>query len=113
MIETIWHVWPPSRWSKQLTRGLFKTQGRTLLFRIVFLAFVAIQLAGCASGGDMSASTSAAVADVWPQFLGGMPAGVPPRRGTPEYEAWMAERAAEAARPKSGSKTNATPAEGN
>ena len=26
--------------------------------------------------------------------------GVPPRRGTPEYDAWMATRAQEAARPK-------------
>jgi len=26
---------------------------------------------------------------------------VPPRRGTPEYDAWMAARAQEAARPKS------------
>ena len=26
--------------------------------------------------------------------------GVPPRRGTPEYDAWMAARAQEAARPK-------------
>jgi hypothetical protein len=35
-----------------------------------------------------------------PQWLGGEPAGVPPRRGTPEYDAWAAARAEEAARPK-------------
>jgi hypothetical protein len=35
-----------------------------------------------------------------PQWLGGEPAGVPPRRGTPEYDAWMAARAQEAERPK-------------
>jgi hypothetical protein len=35
-----------------------------------------------------------------PHWMGGEPAGVPPRRGTPEYDAWMAARAAEAARPK-------------
>jgi hypothetical protein len=35
-----------------------------------------------------------------PHWMGGEPAGVPPRRGTAEYEAWMAARAQEAARPK-------------
>jgi hypothetical protein len=35
-----------------------------------------------------------------PHWIGGEPAGVPPRRGTPEYDAWMAARAEEAARPK-------------
>jgi hypothetical protein len=32
--------------------------------------------------------------------MGGEPDGVPPRRGTPEYNAWMAARAQEAARVK-------------
>jgi len=36
-----------------------------------------------------------------PHWMGGEPDGVPPRRGTPEYDAWMAARAQEAARPKS------------
>jgi hypothetical protein len=35
-----------------------------------------------------------------PNWMGGEPAGVPPRRGTPEYDAWMAARAQEAARSK-------------
>jgi hypothetical protein len=35
-----------------------------------------------------------------PHWIGGEPAGVPPRRGTPAYEAWMTARAQEAARPK-------------
>jgi hypothetical protein len=35
-----------------------------------------------------------------PHWMGGEPAGVPPRRGTPEYDAWMAARAEEAARLK-------------
>jgi hypothetical protein len=39
------------------------------------------------------------IADM-PHWLGGEPPGTPPRRGTPEYEAWMAARAQEAARPK-------------
>jgi hypothetical protein len=35
-----------------------------------------------------------------PHWMGGEPEGVPPRRGTPEYDAWVAARAQEAARPK-------------
>ena len=35
-----------------------------------------------------------------PHWMGGLPAGAPPRRGTPEYDAMMAARAQEAARPK-------------
>ena len=35
-----------------------------------------------------------------PPWMGGLPADAPPRRGTPEYDAFMAKRAEEAARPK-------------
>ena len=35
-----------------------------------------------------------------PHWMGGEPAGVPPRRGTREYDTWKAARAEEAARPK-------------
>jgi hypothetical protein len=35
-----------------------------------------------------------------PHWMGGLPEGSPPRRGTPEYDAMMAARAQEAARPK-------------
>ena len=35
-----------------------------------------------------------------PHWMGGLPAGVPPRRGTPEFDEMMAKRAQEAARPK-------------
>jgi hypothetical protein len=35
-----------------------------------------------------------------PHWIGGEPEGVPPRRGTPEYDSWMAARAEDAARPK-------------
>jgi len=39
------------------------------------------------------------IADM-PHRMGGLPADAPPRRGTPEYDAWMAKRAQDAARPK-------------
>jgi len=39
-----------------------------------------------------------------PHWMGGEPAGVPPRRGTPEYDAWTAARASDAARPKTDQK---------
>jgi hypothetical protein len=35
-----------------------------------------------------------------PHWMGGEPADVPPRPGSPQYDAWMAARAQEAARPK-------------
>ena len=43
------------------------------------------------------APVSAVVADNMPMFLGGLPKDVPPRRGTPEYDAWMKKRAEDAA----------------
>lgn len=43
------------------------------------------------------APVSAVVADNVPTWLGGMPKDVPPRRGTPEYDAWMKKRAEDAA----------------
>jgi hypothetical protein len=71
-----------------------------MFFRFMAVILVAVPLAGCATANNPAASTSAFVADAWPKFFGGMPSDVPPRRGTPEYDAWQAERAAEAARPK-------------
>jgi hypothetical protein len=38
-----------------------------------------------------------------PHWMGGEPDGVPPRRGTPEYDAWMAARAQDAAKSKADS----------
>jgi hypothetical protein len=60
----------------------------------VFLGLACVSLASCA--GETAGER---MADM-PQWLGGEPANVPPRRGTPQYDAWMAARAQEAARPK-------------
>jgi len=57
------------------------------LFGLALLSVMAMSLSSCANA---------------PRWLGGMPDDVPPRRGTPEYETWMAQRAQEAARPKTG-----------
>ena len=62
---------------------------------LALLLLVGMSLASCAVGQ----SAGERLADL-PQWMGGEPADVPPRRGTPEYDAWMAARAQEAARPK-------------
>jgi hypothetical protein len=59
-----------------------------------FLCLACVSLSACAGK-----TAGEHLADM-PQWMGGEPAGVPPRRGTPEYDAWMAARAQEAARPK-------------
>ncbi len=58
------------------------------------LCLVCLALASCAGP-----TAGERLADM-PTWMGGLPAGVPPRRGTAEYDAWMAARAEEAARPK-------------
>ncbi|MBR0716018.1 hypothetical protein [Bradyrhizobium liaoningense] len=70
----------------------------------LLLCLFCLSLAGCAStphSDGANASVGARLADM-PHWMGGLPADAPPRRGTPEYDAWMAQRAKEAARPKSG-----------
>lgn len=64
--------------------------------RCLLLCLACVLLAACAgkSAGEQ-------IADM-PHWMGGEPEGVPPRRGTPEYEAWAAARAQEARRPKMG-----------
>ncbi|MDO9563184.1 MAG: hypothetical protein Q7J60_16330 [Bradyrhizobium sp.] len=64
------------------------------LFTCIFLCLAGLLLPSCAGK-----NAGERLADM-PQWLGGMPPGVPPRRGTPEYDAWTAARAQEAARPK-------------
>jgi len=57
----------------------------------VFMFLLGLLMSGCTGGKH--------IADI-PHWMGGLPEGAPPRPGTPEYDAWMAKRAEEAARPK-------------
>ena len=60
--------------------------------RFLFLILAGPLLVGCTTTGNPMADM--------PSWMGGLPADAPPRRGTPEYDKWQAERAQEAARPK-------------
>jgi hypothetical protein len=62
--------------------------------RYALLCLACLSLPSCAGQ-----TAGERLADV-PHWMGGLPAGVPPRRGTPEYDSWVAARAEEAARPK-------------
>ncbi len=64
------------------------------IFSCAFLCLACVVLSSCAGK-----TVGEQIADM-PHWMGGMPPGVPPRRGTSEYDAWMAARAQEAARPK-------------
>jgi hypothetical protein len=59
------------------------------------LCLSCLALSSCAGGR----TAGERIADM-PYWMGGLPAGTPPRRGTPEYDEMMAKRAKEAARPK-------------
>ena len=59
----------------------------------LFTCLAALSLSSCTD------DRTPHIADM-PHCMGGLPEGTPPRRGTPEYDAWMAKRAQEAARPK-------------
>ena len=61
--------------------------------QLVALVLAGIVLAACSSGG--------VVGDYLPQWAGGAPKNLPPRPGTPEYDAFRQKQDAEAARDKS------------
>ena len=68
-----------------------------MLRTFLTLCALCLLVSACASGPH--------IADM-PHWIGGLPPDAPPRRGTPEYDAWQAERAKEAARPKTGNPTS-------
>jgi hypothetical protein len=64
--------------------------------KTALLGLTALSLLSCAGGRTPGEH----IADM-PHWMGGLPADAPPRRGTPEYDEFMAKRAQEAARPSS------------
>ena len=56
---------------------------------IAALALVGLAACGCSS---INERIGPGIGDALPQWAGGLPADVPPRRGTPEYDAYMKER---------------------
>jgi hypothetical protein len=56
---------------------------------ILALALAGFALGGCAS---INEKLGAGAGDYIPQWAGGLPRDVPPRRGTPEYDAYMKEQ---------------------
>ena len=56
---------------------------------IAALAIAGAPLGGCSSINERIAPT---IGDTLPQWAGGLPKDAPPRRGTPEYDAYMKER---------------------
>ena len=56
---------------------------------LLALVFAALALGGC---GSINERIGAGVGDALPQWAGGLPPDVPPRRGTPEFEEYMKER---------------------
>jgi hypothetical protein len=60
--------------------------------RLIALIAASMSLAGCSGG---------ITGDVLPEWAGGYAKGVPPRPGTPEYDAYRQKIEAEASRDKS------------
>jgi hypothetical protein len=56
---------------------------------IAAFALAATILSGCSS---INERLGPAMGEAIPQWAGGLPKDVPPRRGTPEYDAYMQER---------------------
>ena len=56
---------------------------------IAVLALAGLAVCGCSS---INERIGPGIADTLPLWAGGLPSGVPPRRGTPEYDAYMREQ---------------------
>ena len=63
------------------------------IVRLAALALAGLALCGSLGGcSTINEKLSAGMGDIIPQWAGGLPPDVPPRRGTPEYDAYMQER---------------------
>jgi hypothetical protein len=72
-----------------------EAKGKRAIKSALLLCLAALWLSSCTGGRTAGEH----IADM-PHWMGGLPADAPPRRGSPEYDEWMAKRAQEAARPK-------------
>lgn len=59
------------------------------LAAVTGLFLMSFSLSGC---GSISSFVAGGMADLIPAWAGGLPAGAPPRPGTPEYEAYAAKQ---------------------
>ena len=59
------------------------------IFVMTSLVLTASALSGC---GTINEKLAAGTGDYLPVWAGGLPRDVPPRQGTPEYDAFMKER---------------------
>src|SRR5260370_27379945 len=82
--------WPRRPRGATIRRHKSGTNHTISLIKAGLLCLAVLLLPSCSSVhiGDM------------PHWMGGLPADAPPRRGTAEYDAWMAKRTQEAASPK-------------
>jgi hypothetical protein len=71
------------------------------------LSLAGLALSGC---GSINEKIGAGVGDALPQWIGGLPSDVPPRRGTPEYEEYMKERERKRLEPATTNANAAAPA---
>ena len=89
------YCWSPLGGPKSI---FFKGHGLTVLpmpvrarhiTTIAALAFAGMVVCGCASINEKIGPT---IGDTLPAWAGGLPRDVPPRKGTPEYDAFMKEQ---------------------
>ena len=101
---------------RALNPSLLRANGSNVLpmpIRVHHIAAIlAFALAGFALGGcsSINEKLGAGVGDVLPRWAGGLPPDVPPRRGTPEYEAYMKERERKRLEPAANNANAAVPA---
>jgi hypothetical protein len=84
-----------------------RTHHIATILALVFAGFALLSLGGC---GSINERLSAGVGDAVPQWAGGLPPDVPPRRGTPEYEEYMKERERKRLEPATKNANAAAPA---
>jgi hypothetical protein len=79
------------------------------IFRITAFALAGAMLGGVLGGcSSINERMGPAVADTLPSWAGGLPKDAPPRKGTPEYDAYMRERERKRLEPAAPANANAS-----